>query len=442
MSDSAFDLKAGVPSVTGEMSPQPVPSKRYSKKLTASLMGLGIGIVSMLWYAMEKIDEEQLAAKAKAARAEGEVQVAAPKVLPKDLMGDQERGSASAPVDVPVGPVAALGGAPGGRAVGGTAPMGKGPDVPAVPALGSGQMPGGGQPGAETPEQREKRERELRLSQARLSGLGVKPWARGGGDKTAVSSAPSGYAQQPQMMPGQGQPVPPPTSEQDEKLAFLKEQGAAKPDTVHHYMVKPASGLLELKAGTFIPATLVTAVNSDLPGSVTAVVREAVYDSVREGTLLIPPGSKIFGRYDSKVAFGQQRLLVVWNQLMFPDGSELFLAGAPATDQSGQAGFDSDVDNHWFRLFGATFAMSMITAGVQLSLPQQSGSSTTGQPVSNSQVVSTALAQQFGQLGGQIAGKYLQVAPTLRNFPGERFNILLGRSVMFKSGWNGERWDR
>ncbi|AFL55197.1 type IV secretory pathway VirB10-like protein [Sinorhizobium fredii] len=91
--------------------------------------------------------------------------------------------------------------------------------------------------------------------------------------------------------------------------------------------VVPQMSVYELKRGSVIPATLITGLNSDLPGRITAQVSQNVYDSATGYRLLIPQGAKLFGRYDSKVSFGQERVLVVWTDLIFPNGSTLQIGG-------------------------------------------------------------------------------------------------------------------
>jgi type IV secretory pathway VirB10-like protein len=147
---------------------------------------------------------------------------------------------------------------------------------------------------------------------------------------------------------------------------------------------------------------------------------------------LIPALSTVLGKYDSKVALGQGRNLIAWSAMYFPDGSELNLAGMQAYDTSGAAGLEADVDNHYLRMFGLTFAMSMITAGVQTSVPQTSSGNSTP---TTQQTIATALAQQYGNLGAQIIGKYMAVQPTLRNVAGERFTIMVPRTMVFKKVW-------
>ncbi|MBP7340231.1 TrbI/VirB10 family protein, partial [Niveispirillum sp.] len=78
-------------------------------------------------------------------------------------------------------------------------------------------------------------------------------------------------------------------------------------------------------AGSIIAAALVTGLNSDLPGTATAQVTENVYDTVTGQILLIPQGTRLIGTYDSRVSFGQERALLVWQRLIRPDGTSLQL---------------------------------------------------------------------------------------------------------------------
>lgn len=105
--------------------------------------------------------------------------------------------------------------------------------------------------------------------------------------------------------------------------------------------VVPQQSLYELKRGSVIPATLITGINSDLPGRITAQVSQNVYDSATGHRLLIPQGTKLFGRYDSKVSFGQSRVLVIWSDIIFPNGSTLQIGGLAGTDAQCYGGFDT-----------------------------------------------------------------------------------------------------
>lgn len=99
--------------------------------------------------------------------------------------------------------------------------------------------------------------------------------------------------------------------------------------------VVPQQSAFELKRGSVIPATLVTGINSDLPGHITAQVSQNVYDSATGHRLLVPQGAKLLGRYDSNVSFGQRRVLVIWTDLIFPNGSTLQIGGMAGVDADG-----------------------------------------------------------------------------------------------------------
>src|SRR3546814_7130556 len=123
-------------------------------------------------------------------------------------------------------------------------------------------------------------------------------------------------------------------------------------------------------AGTVIPAALLTTVNSDLPGQVIASVTEHVYDSVTGRHLLIPQGSRLIGQYDSQVAYGQRRVLLVWTRLIRPDGSSLVLDRLPATDAAGQAGLAERVEWHWARILAGAAFSTLTGVGAELVAPK------------------------------------------------------------------------
>lgn len=136
------------------------------------------------------------------------------------------------------------------------------------------------------------------------------------------------------------------------KLTFLKS-GPEKDIYNPHGLQTPASPY-QLMAGTVIAASLVRGLNSDLPGFVIAQVTERVYDTVAGRFLLIPQGSRLIGKYDNVVAFGQERALVVWQRIILPDGSSVVIDNLPATDTGGYAGLADQVDLHtWQLLKGA-----------------------------------------------------------------------------------------
>ncbi len=181
----------------------------------------------------------------------------------------------------------------------------------------------------------------------------------------------------------------------------------------------------EVKAGTVIPATLITGINSDLPGNVSALVREHVYDSVTGNHLLIPQGAKLIGEYDSRVSFGQNRALVVWKRLIFPDGSSLNLDKMPGVDIAGKGGFKDKVNHHFGRVYGSALLLSMVGAGYELL----SGGVDVNNPAD---VVAAAIGRELAQVASQMIQKNLNVQPTIEIQPGYRFNVLVIQDIILE----------
>jgi type IV secretory pathway VirB10-like protein len=219
---------------------------------------------------------------------------------------------------------------------------------------------------------------------------------------------------------------------QSEKQTFLQKiSQRSNPDYLHEIVKKPLSPY-EVKVGSIIPAVLVGGINSDLPGQLTALVRQNVYDSVSGRYLLIPQGTKLILQYDSHVTYGQERLLVGVKRLIFPNGNSLDLDGMPASDVSGYAGFYDQVDNHYARIFGSSVMMGLITGGFELSQPSQGNNEINP---STSQVMGGALGQQMGQVTLGMMNKNLDIQPTLKIRPGYEFNVTITSDLVFPSSY-------
>lgn len=199
--------------------------------------------------------------------------------------------------------------------------------------------------------------------------------------------------------------------------------------------IRTAGQKYEIKTGSVIPAAMITAVNSDLPGNIIAQVTQNIYDSATGHYLLIPQGSKLFGVYDSRVIMGQQRVLVAWNRIIFPDGSAMTIPSIPGADMAGNSGFSQNVNNHYFRIFGSSILMALITAGTAYAVDQNSGSDNEN---SLQAQMNSALAQQFGQVTTSLLEKNLNIKPTLEIDPGYQFNIVLTKDLVF--GESYKRW--
>lgn len=198
--------------------------------------------------------------------------------------------------------------------------------------------------------------------------------------------------------------------------------------------VVPQQSLYELKRGSVISATLITGVNSDLPGRITAQVSQNVYDSATGHRLLIPQGAKLFGRYDSKVSFGQSRVLVVWTDIIFPNGSTLQVGGMAGTDAEGYGGFNDKVNNHYLKTFGSAVLLAVIGTGIDMALPE---SSTLATQDTASDAARRNFAETFGRVAERTINRNLDVQPTLEIRPGYKFNVLVDQDIIFPGAYRG-----
>ena len=213
---------------------------------------------------------------------------------------------------------------------------------------------------------------------------------------------------------------------QDQNKSFLKDQKKGD-DGYLHASVEEALGKHELLAGSIIPSVLITAIDSDLPGVVTAMVRQTVYDTLHPDLVVIPQGAKLIGQYSSDVAYGQSRALIAWNRVIFPNGSMLDLQGMLGTDGKGQSGFADQIDNHYMKIFGSSVLISLLGAGAQLSQPQNASAFNT--PTAGQQGTA-ALAQGLDNTGTQILQKNLGIQPTIKIRAGYLFNVMVNRTMI------------
>lgn len=199
--------------------------------------------------------------------------------------------------------------------------------------------------------------------------------------------------------------------------------------------VVPATSPYELKRGSVIPATLITGINSDLPGRIIAQVSQNVFDSVSGHYLLIPQGSRLFGRYDSKVTFGQRRALVIWTDIVFPNGATLQVAGMAGTDAQGYGGFADQVDNHYFEVFGSAIFIAAIGAGIDMALPQDRNLS----HIDGTDAARRSFAETFGRVADRTIDKNMDVQPTIEIRPAGR-SLFMIDSKSPEIGFNVLDW--
>lgn len=194
--------------------------------------------------------------------------------------------------------------------------------------------------------------------------------------------------------------------------------------------VEPPHSPYELRAGFVVSATLISGINSELPGQIVAQTSQNVYDTATGNFLLIPQGSRLVGSYSSDVAYGQGRVLVAWQRIVFPDGKAIDIGAMPGADGAGYSGFHDQVNNYYFRTFASAILMSGITAGITLSQDDSDSDSGSGSQRA-SDAMSEALGQQLGQVAGQMIAKNMNIAPTLEIRPGYRFNVIVAKDMIF-----------
>lgn len=185
----------------------------------------------------------------------------------------------------------------------------------------------------------------------------------------------------------------------------------------------------ELRTGFVIPATLLTGINSDLPGQINAQVSQDVYDTALGKYKLIPQGARLVGTYSSELVYGQSRVLVAWQRIIFPDGRAMDIGAMPGVDSAGYSGLTDQVNAHYLRLFSSAFLMSGITAGIAMT-QRDSTAGLYGRPSAGT-ALSEALGQQLGMTTAQLISKNLNIAPTLEIRPGYRLNVTVTKDLTF-----------
>jgi len=212
---------------------------------------------------------------------------------------------------------------------------------------------------------------------------------------------------------------------QDRKLLFVNapvDRRTTAPDRLS----RPASPFV-LQAGTIIPAALITGVRSDIPGPITAQVTEAVFDSPTGRVKLVPPGARLIGIYDSQIAFGQSRVVLVWTRLILPNGRSIVLERQQGADAGGYSGLEDEVDNHWAELFKAALLSSVLGVGAELGSGADTGSNT-----DIIQALRLSAANSLNQTGQQVVRRNLNIQPTLTIRPGFRVNVMVNRDLVLE----------
>lgn len=212
-----------------------------------------------------------------------------------------------------------------------------------------------------------------------------------------------------------------------EEEQFIAQNQGHNDGVVSPNRVIPALGDHEIMAGSVLNAILITAINSDLPGIITAQISQNLFDSLHPDDLLIPQGTKLIGRYDNHLAFGQNRVFIVWNSLLFPNGSTFNLNGVMGVDETGKAGLADLTDNHTGRIMGSAVLISLLGVGAQLSQPQNSSILTAP---STGQLAAGSAANEMNMVGSQLLQKNLNISPTIVIRAGTEFNVLVNQTLI------------
>lgn len=209
---------------------------------------------------------------------------------------------------------------------------------------------------------------------------------------------------------------------QARKLAFIG--GKADKETINPNALATQPSPYTLLAGSIISASLITGVNSDLPGQTIAQVTENAYDTVAGEHLLIPQGTRLIGKYDSVVAFGQKRALLVWTRIILPNGNSIVVENLPATDAAGYAGLEDEVDFHTWQLLKGIGLATLLGVGTQLTLGNDEGDLV--------KALRESIQQTTNRAGQRLIERQLDVQPTITVRPGWPVRVIVAKDLVLK----------
>ncbi len=211
---------------------------------------------------------------------------------------------------------------------------------------------------------------------------------------------------------------------QHQKEAFLK---GGSTETRNSGNLKMPSSSYQVMAGKVMAGALVTGIKSDLPGDVIATVTAPVYDSATGKFLLIPQGSRILGKYNSQVSYGQSRVQVVWNRVILPDTSSLTLDNLVGTDPAGYSGLEDGVDYHWSRIVAGAALTTLLGVGAELAAPENR------QDGNRIVIAGRDSAQDsINQVGQEMTRRNMNIQPTLTERPGLPVRIIVNRDLVLR----------
>ena len=383
----------GEPAAPMQLRPEPPRVTRLSRKALAGLgLVAGLGVGGALIYALQtrhgNNQGQELYSTDNRTTPDGLAG------LPKDYSGVPKLGP-PLPGDL-------------GRPILSAQDSGKSVPIPSI------AMPN---PGVSQEEQRRLQETESARTARLFASTETRPANSPNIVQTAAIAAPQADLANLGLAP---QPATP--TAQDRQLSFLNQTPDKR--TVSSDRVAAPASVNILQAGAVIPAALITGIRSDLPGQITAQVTENVHDSPTGKILLIPQGARLIGQYDSGVGFGQRRVLLVWNRIIFPNGRSIVLERQPGADSEGYAGLEDGVDYHWMELFEAAALSTLLSVGAEAGTSQNENDLI--------QAIRSGASNSVSQTGQQIVQRQLNIAPTLTIRPGFPVRVVVTRDLVLE----------
>jgi type IV secretory pathway VirB10-like protein len=268
-------------------------------------------------------------------------------------------------------------------------------------------------------------ERLARLKEAEEAALSSVFFRSGGGRTSSAANAGQDMATGPALTAAVSADAAVSQNGQNQKEAFLSKSANAQIRN-SGFLQMPDSPY-QVMAGTVIAAALVTGIKSDLPGDVIATVTEPVYDSATGQHVLIPQGSRLLGRYNSQVSYGQSRVQVVWQRVILPDTSSFQLDNLVGSDAAGYAGLEDSVDWHWDRIVAGAAMTSLLGIGAELAAPS---SRTDGDRI----IIAgrDSLQDTVNQVGQEVTRRNLDIQPTLTQRPGLPLRVIVNRDLVLR----------
>lgn len=230
---------------------------------------------------------------------------------------------------------------------------------------------------------------------------------------------------------GSGDGVQPSVAGEDRASKFLATAASLGDRSAKARKIERTDALVP--EGTLIPGILETAIVSDLPGQIRAIVSDDVY-SFDGRRVLIPTGTRLIGEYQSDVVRGQKRIFVVWTRMLRDDGVSVRLDSIGA-DSLGRAGLTGQVDNKFRERFGAAILLSIVggTASYLTGYGSQAASGDSDDAKNAEEIARNTIAQTFSDMANQALGDSLRIPPTISVSQGERIFVFVRQDLDFSA---------